>query len=281
MTLPDFLIIGAMKSGTTSLYRDLLTHPRVFFPIDKEPGNLCHDDVLTDAGRARYEKLFERAGPDQLCAEASTAYTKRPTFEGVAERAKQLIPDAKLIYVIRDPIARLLSHHHHEHVGGHMGADVAEAIEKHHELLDYSRYAMQLDPWRDAFGEGAIRVVRFEDYVADRPGQTARVEEFLGLDPRPELVEVDKVHNKGEGKPVMTSGWRAVTHSGAYRRLIRPLLPIAVKDRLRAALLPKAPAKAPPPSQELLDRLRGELEPDLARLRELWGPSLRWDGGPI
>jgi len=279
VTLPHFLIIGAMKSGTTSLYRDLLTHPRVFFPIDKEPENLCRDDVLTDAGRARYEKLFERARPDQLCAEASTAYTKRPTFEGVAERAGRLIPHARLVYVVRDPIARLLSHHHHDHVGGRMPADLAEAVERHPELLDYSRYAMQLDPWRDAFGPGAIRVVRFEDYVADRAAHTAEVQAFLGLDPRPELVETGTVHNKGEGKPVMTTGWRAVTHSGAYRRLIRPLLPLGVKDRLRRALLPKAPPKAPPPPADVLARFRAELEPDLARLRELWGSSLRWDGG--
>ncbi len=280
MSLPDFLIIGAMKSGTTSLYRDLLTHPRVFFPLDKEPENLCADDVLTTAGRARYEKLFERAGPDQLCAEASTAYTKRPTFEGVAARAESLVPGAKLVYVVRDPIARLRSHHHHMRVEGAMPDDLANAVDRFPELLDYSRYAMQLDPWREAFGAEAILVVRFEDYIADRPAHTARVQEFLGLDPRPGLVEADKVHNKGEGKPVTRGPWKAIIRSAAYRRVVRPLLPIGLKDRLRAALLPKAPPKAPPPPDELIARLRAELAPDQARLRELWGPGLRWDQEP-
>ncbi len=279
MTLPDFLIIGAMKSGTTSLYRDLLTHPRVFFPLDKEPENLCSDDVLTDAGRARYEKMFERAGPDQLCAEASTAYTKRPTFEGVAERARKLMPEARLIYLIRDPVARLLSHHHHMRVEGSMPESLEQAIEEHPELLDYSRYAMQLDPWANAFGADAIRVVRFEDYIADREASAAALQQFLGLDPRPDLVDAQTVHNKGEGKPVTTGPWKAVISSAPYRRLVRPLLPIGLKDRLRAALLPKAPAKAPPPPPELIQRLRRDLEPDMARLRELWGDRLRWDHG--
>ena len=98
MTLPHFLIIGGMKCGSTTLYRDLLTHPRVFFPIDKEPCNLCDDRVLTDAGRAEYEALFKRARPDQLCAEASTDYTKLPDRPGVAARALRVLgPELKLI----------------------------------------------------------------------------------------------------------------------------------------------------------------------------------------
>jgi hypothetical protein len=84
--LPDFLIIGAMKAGTTSLYRDLLTNPAVFFPADKEPGNLTDDRVLAEAGRREYELLFRGAVEGQICGEASTTYTKEPDLSGAATR---------------------------------------------------------------------------------------------------------------------------------------------------------------------------------------------------
>jgi len=119
MTLPHFLIIGAMKSGTTTLYRDMLTHRRVFFSADKEPMNLVNDDVLTAEGRHAYESLFAGAGRDSVCGEASTAYTKLPVYPGVPRRALQLLgPELRLIYIMRHPIERLISHHHHQCVVG-------------------------------------------------------------------------------------------------------------------------------------------------------------------
>lgn len=278
MTLPKLLIIGAMKSGTTSLYRDLLTHPRIYFPIDKEPENLCHDDVLTPAGRRAYERLFEDARPDQVCAEASTAYTKRPTHEGVAERAKRVLgDDVTLVYVVRDPIKRMISQHYHDYSRRIFPVDIGEAIEQFPEIIDYSRYAMQLEPWIEAFGPGSVHVIRFEDFVADRPAHVARIQEMLGLDPRPELVEPDKVHNRSEGKPMAHGAWHRVINSTPYRRLVRPLLPVGVKDRLRRALLPKAPPRPDPPTQALIERLRDDLAGDMRRLTELAGPDIRWD----
>jgi hypothetical protein len=270
MTLPHFLIIGGMKCGSTTLYRDLLTHPRVFFPIDKEPCNLCHDRVLTPEGRAEYESLFKRARPDQLCAEASTDYTKLPDRPGVPARALQVLgPELKLIYLVRDPIKRLVSHHYHEYSRAAMPADIAQAVERHPELLNYSRYAMQLEPWLDAFDERQIRVVRFEAYIADRRAVVGDLQAFLGLDPRPELVETDKVHNKSEGKPIARGPMHALSRSGAYRSLIRPLAPVWLKDRLRRTLLPKAPPRPDPPTPELTEALLAKLEDDRRRTDEL------------
>ncbi len=115
MRLPDFLIIGAQKAGTTTLYRDLLANPAIFLPIDKEPGNLCEDDLLTDTGRSAYARHFANASTDQLCGEATTSHTKRPDVLGVPARARRLLGDKlKVIYLVREPISRIISHHHHE-----------------------------------------------------------------------------------------------------------------------------------------------------------------------
>ena len=114
MTLPGFLVVGAMKAGTTSLYRDLPTNPSVFMPIDKEPNNLLSDDVRTPQGLDDYARHFQRAGADQLCGEASTAYTMLPRHTGVPERALEVLgPDCRIIYLVREPVARIVSHHQH------------------------------------------------------------------------------------------------------------------------------------------------------------------------
>jgi hypothetical protein len=91
MRLPDFLIIGAMRAGTTSLFFDLLANPAVFFPQDKEPHCLATDDVLSASGRAAYGDLYRAAGPGQACGDASTGYSKLPDVMGVPERALRVI----------------------------------------------------------------------------------------------------------------------------------------------------------------------------------------------
>jgi len=275
MTLPSFLIIGGMKCGSTTLYRDLLTHPRVFFPMDKEPCNLCDDHVLTDAGRQEYEALFKRASPEQLCAEASTDYTKLPDRQGVAERAFTVLgPELRVIYLVRDPIKRLISHHHHEYSRGEMPADIGEAVERYPSLVNYSRYAMQLEPWFKTFGSDNVRVVRFEDYIADRPAVVASVESFLGLDPRPELVEVDRVHNKSDGKPVARGAMGRLIRSAPYRRLVRPLIPLGLRGWVQRRILPKAPPRPDPPPTDLVRQILEQLSSDRARLEAITpGPS--------
>ncbi len=85
---PDFLVVGAMKGGTTTLYFDLGAHPDLHLPEPKEPEVLVrHADPA--AIREAYAAHFRNARPGQLCGEASTVYTKRPDHEGVAERARQ------------------------------------------------------------------------------------------------------------------------------------------------------------------------------------------------
>ena len=91
MTLPSFLVIGAMKAGTTTLFQDLKDHPNIFMPSDKELHDLNTEDVLTEKGVAAYEKFFKDSSTEQRCGEASTGYTKLPDIEGVPSRAHALL----------------------------------------------------------------------------------------------------------------------------------------------------------------------------------------------
>jgi len=210
-----------------------------------------------------------------LCAEASTGYTKRPDFEGVAERAKAVCtPGLKVIYLVRDPIKRIVSHHYHEYARGNMPESIDEAVRSFPALVNYSMYAMQVEPWIEALGADRVRIVRFEEYVSDRAGWSSRLCSFLGIDPRPDLIETDKVFNKSEGKPVMRGPWRLVAHHPFYRRLIRPLMPVGLKDRVRGKVLPKAPVRPDPPSEQTQAWIRDRVREDQARLEDLLGSGV-------
>ncbi|MEL6329973.1 MAG: sulfotransferase domain-containing protein [Planctomycetota bacterium] len=272
MKLPTFLIIGGMKCGSTTLYRDLMTQPGVFFPIDKEPESLCDPDVLTEAGRERYAAMFEEAEDTDQRGEASTAYTKRPTHEGVAERARELLgPDLKLIYIVREPVARVKSHHSHETGLKNWHGSVAESIAKYPEMMNYTRYGMQARPWVEIFGRESVRIVRMDDYVKNRRDCTDRFARFIGVEPKPELVETDRVFNKSDGRPVPTHGWESVLHNPLYKRLVRPLLSTTVREKIREVILPKAKVTKEPLDEATVRRIYDELAEDHAELAGYMG----------
>jgi hypothetical protein len=273
--LPDFLAIGAMKCGTTTLYRDLLALPGLFLP-DKESNALFAPDPSLELAR-----LFRRARPGQLVGEVCPDYTKLALDIRAAESARRLYLNRRpprLIFLAREPIARLLSHHHfistqHGDANpGGMTSDLAASLRDFPELVETSRYAARLRPWIDAFGLESLLVVRFEDYIADRAGTIAHLAEFLGLPPvAAPSIETEKVFNPGESRPVATPGWRKILRHPAYRRLVRPLLPPSLREKLRAGLLSKSPPKPVPPAPETLRALAGVLKPDTEELSRMLG----------
>lgn len=239
--LPSFLIIGAMKAGTTSLYEDLSGVKGIYLPPEKEPNDLIHPDVCTPKGRATYGAKFANAPQGALCGEASTAYTKRPTYDGVAERALQVLgPDLKLIYMTRDPIRRIVSQYHHL-----WGLELEErplnqAVLEDETYVAYSNYDLQLAPWRATFGTDQVLVIAFEDYIARRPETLARICAFLGVTAPQDVNESHR--NASDGKRVVKHGstWSKIAHSDIYLYRIKPLLPTRLRDRLKRALLPQA-----------------------------------------
>src|SRR6185295_16842547 len=108
--LPDFLIIGAAKSGTTALYRWLDQHPDVWLPETKEPHFFGRDKIWAN-GLDWYAALFEAAPAGAITGEASTTLTSHRLAHRAAERVASVVPDARLIYVLREPISRMRSHY--------------------------------------------------------------------------------------------------------------------------------------------------------------------------
>ncbi len=106
-SLPDFMIIGAPKCGTTSLFEYLCGHPNVARPRRKE---IHYFDERFERGLAWYRRHFPLVEKPQITGEATTAYL---FAKNTPARAAALVPDAKLIAVLRDPVRRVISHYWH------------------------------------------------------------------------------------------------------------------------------------------------------------------------
>lgn len=176
---PDFIVIGAMKSATTTLHEQLARQPGIFMSRPKEP-NFFSDDAIHARGWSWYSSLFQPAGEADLRGESSTHYSKLPTYPRTVDRLARDLPQLKLIYVMRHPIDRLVSQYVHEVTAGRIAVDLREGLERHPELIDYSRYSMQLQPFLDAFGFAAVLPVFFPRLVSRSQEELERIGRFLG-----------------------------------------------------------------------------------------------------
>lgn len=273
--LPDFFVLGAMKAGTTSLYHDLRRHPAIILP-DKESNAL-----LCERPAEALATLFPAFPPEKLCGEVCPDYTKLDCGSRAAKRARDLYcgnTTPKLIYLIREPITRLRSHHYFissqfgDANPGGMTADIEHSLRDFPELIETSCYASRIRPWIEAFGNDEVHMVRFEDYIANRSATLADIASFLGLEKfPPPLVDDARIHNPSASRPVATLGWRQIMEHPFYRRCLRPLLPLEVRDRLRRIFFPKPPPPPSPPRQETLDHLIERLRPEVDAISALAG----------
>ena len=184
---PNLFIIGAMKSGTTSLHEYLDTHPQIAMSFMKEPGYFVEELNLRQ-GEEWYLSLFDRDDRYRYVGESSTHYTKLPVYQGVPERIHQFNPDARLIYIMRNPFERMVSHYWHAVRDAYHGGEprpLLKAVQEKPEYLAFSDYARQLEPYFELFGGDSVLTLTFESMVADPQREVDRVYRWLGLAPQP------------------------------------------------------------------------------------------------
>lgn len=260
--LPDFVIIGAMKCGTSTLHDQLAAQPGVFMSHPKEP-NFFSDDAVYARGLDWYGALFAAAAPGDLCGESSTHYTKRPTHPQAAARLRAALPEARLIYLMRHPIDRLISHYVHEWTENRVRGSIDRAAQDHPGLIDYGLYAMQLEPYLDAYGPERILPL-FLERMNRHPQETLeQVGRFLGLSGplvwRAELA----ARNVGAERLRKSALRRLLTDTPGLRELRRALIPKAWRQRVRALWQMR---DRPQLSPDVEARLRDRFDADLERL---------------
>ena len=184
--LPTFFIIGAPKTGTTSLHYYLDQHPEIQMSAIKEPSffawpSSSQSDRRQVKSLADYERLFDRASP--VRGEASPNYTMYPLRQGVPERIAALVPDAKLVYVVRDPVERTVSHYHQLVATEGETTSLTDVLndleDPRSPCVCASLYAMQLEFYLHIFPQEHILVVDQYELLTKRRETLVRIFHFL------------------------------------------------------------------------------------------------------
>ncbi len=178
--LPNLIIIGGLKCGTTSIHHYLGLHPEIQMSKPKEL-NFFVEELAWDLGMDWYRGRFDDRFP--VRGESSPHYTNQPRYTGVVERIHQHIPDAKLLYMVRDPISRILSHWRHATGAGYETRSIEEVLTREDQTyVTRSMYWMQLQPYLERFDRDQIEVITQEELQADREGTMRKAFRFAGVD---------------------------------------------------------------------------------------------------
>lgn len=270
LRLPDFVIIGTMKSATTTLQEQLVQQPGIFMCDPKEP-NFFSDDEHYRKGLAWYSKLFSGARADDLLGEASTHYTKLPTHPLSVARMREHLPNARLVYVMRHPVDRLVSHYIHEWSMGNIDCGIDEAVGRHPEMIAYGQYAMQLAPFFEAYGRGAVLPVFFDRLLREPQAELERVCRFIGYRGTPLWAQDLKPGNVSSERVRRFPLYGLVVDSAVATWLRRALIPQGWRDWVKARL---SMQQRPVLGQKVRAALEAEFDPELARLGEWLGKPL-------
>jgi hypothetical protein len=270
--LPNLLIIGAQKCGTTSLHAYLDLHRDVHMAAGKELDFFIEDRGWRN-GADWYAAQFRDDAP--VRGEASPNYTGWPVWDGVPERAAALVPHARLVYLVRDPLARIESHYLQRRVQDGEGADIAAAIGDVHDprnlFVARSRYATQLERWLACFAQEQVLVVCAEELRDSRRATLRAVLAHVGLDDVVDEARLAAEHHRSQDKAELPAGAARLRASAAGRVLeaVPARVRAPVTQRLRAALSRPVERRPLPPS--LRERLAELLAPEAERLRALTG----------
>jgi hypothetical protein len=249
--LPNFLLIGSRKSGTSSLYEYLRGHPEIFMTREKEPSFFGGN---WSSGLEWYEHLFEGVGTAMAIGEASTEYSVFPYVPNVPARIAELIPDVRLIYLVRHPIERMLSEYHYNVIRGlerNSSADRSLLTKLTYECA--SRYALQVEQYLEHFDRSQLLIVRSEDLRRDRLRTLRRIYTFLGVNASWEPLNIEQEFNRSSQRRRRPLDGRLRKLPGY--RVLASVAPSALRDFKRQLTTAKAP-----PRPALSDRARSELE---------------------
>jgi hypothetical protein len=271
--LPSFVIVGAQKAATTSLWQYLGRHPAVFVTPVKETDFFVAQRAWP-RGLAWYESLFAGAGDGVTAVgEASPNYTMFPGFGGVPERMARIIPSAKLIYLLRQPVERMRAGYIHALAMGQEARPIEQALLDRPQYADTSRYAMQIEQYLRHFDRSQLLILLAED-LERRPGETFdRVLSFLGLPAGWRPPDLGVRHHPTLVKRIPRPWARRL--GGFLIRARVPEFRVPARARIQRSRLTTRPLT--PGDTTLPDDVRRRLEdllrPDVERLRQYLGPD--------
>jgi hypothetical protein len=272
--LPNLIIVGGLKCGTTSIHHYLGLHPEIQMSKPKELNFFARElnwDLGLDWYASRFDSRFEVRG------ESSPHYTNLPRFEGVAERIGEHCPDARLIYMVRDPIKRILSHWVHATGAGYETREMVPTLsEPDSSYIHRSMYWMQLQPYLERFDRSQIEIVAQEELQAEREETMRKAFGFAGVDESFTSEQFDREWERSSAKQgdkyqfmeklIKLPGFRSFDRN--FDRLpesMRWIVEKLVHDP------EKPPAPKPKLPDDLFETIRGRFGADVAGLQRFAG----------
>jgi len=274
MTLPNLVIIGSAKSGTTSLHYYLDRHPEISMVAPRESGGLHDNDVggkemrlfWREDWRERlswYESHFADLDTP-IRGEATPAYSAHPFHPNVPERIHTVIPDARFLYIVRDPIDRIVSHYVQQRTDGDRRSfeeRMREYDTPENSIVCPSRYATQIDQYLKFFPPSQLLVIDQHKLKHERRETLSRIFAFLGVERN---TRADKYALTPVGERLF---YRLIDPAG---RRLAPQRWRELRPSVRRGLSEKI-ADPPVVDGELREKLVTFLQPEVDRLRQLTG----------
>jgi hypothetical protein len=194
---PNLFIIGASKCATTTLWAILKGHPDIFMSEEKEPSHFVKDKFETNM--LSYLSLFEHAEDQKYIGEASPVYSETTTFPDIAKRIYDFNPEAKIIYIVREPLDRLQSVWKQTLHSGHwyqevyqsifnkegiglMPIDFEEALLNYPPFIEATKYYTHLNNYRKYFDDENILLLFYEDLKKDQSIIEEQICRFLNVE---------------------------------------------------------------------------------------------------
>jgi hypothetical protein len=280
---PNLIVIGAMKCGTTSLHLYLDQHPEIQMAVPKEL-NFFTWPERWEKGADWYESHFDPSFP--VRGEVTPKYSKYPLTPDVPARMHALLPDAKLVYLVGDPLDRIVAHWvdwyanevdlapdsiNARSASRPLGEVLCDFADPAHPYVSPSRYATQLDRYLRFYRPTQILVVDQEELRARRGAALAEVFGFLGVDPHFRSERFDSILNrsaeKARPRPAYSAIRRRALTAGLKRMPRRWRAPVAGPLGRLASDRVERPTISPSEFPGLYELLGAEAD----RLRELTG----------
>jgi hypothetical protein len=272
--LPNLIIIGGLKCGTTSIHHYLGLHPEIQMSKPKEL-NFFVEELNWDLGLDWYASRFDDRF--KVRGESSPHYTNQPRFGGVAARIREHCPDARLIYMVRDPIKRILSHWVHATGAGYETRELVPTLsEPDSSYIHRSMYWMQLQPYLELFDRSQIEIITQEELQSEREETMRKAFRFAGVDETFTSEQFDREWEKSSAKQgdkyqfmerlIKLPGFRSFDRN--FDRLpesMRWLVEKVVHDP------DKPPAPKPKLPDDLFETVRGRFGEDVAALQQFAG----------
>ncbi len=300
MSMPNFLIIGAAKSGTTSLYAYLEQHPQAYLSPKKEPEFFSYEGREVDfngpkgeeqanhgikqhtpANIEEYRALFRGASDEKAIGEASTMYLYSPQ---APSRIKHYIPKVKLIAIFRNPVDRAYSTFSYLTLHGREPlSEFSQALQEEETrirnkwtwIYHYKNagfYYVQLKRYFDMFEQDQIKVYLYEDLRADPLRVIHSVFRFLELDDT--FIPNISVRYNPSGVPKSKALSRLTDRSNPVKTVLKPFLPQRIRWRIRAGLQNRNLVERPPLAPEIRRDLIELYREDILKLEDLIGRDL-------